>query len=96
MEAAELCWKKFRTARALKVPKGDRSGVVIEPWLTDQWYGFHQARWPSRRFAAVEDGRLFHSCQAIPKTSYFSLDARHPGTVHLASARWEPTAFRPG
>ena len=23
---------------ALKVPKGDRSGVVIEPWLTDQWY----------------------------------------------------------
>ena len=23
---------------ALKVPKGDRSGTVIEPWLTDQWY----------------------------------------------------------
>jgi len=23
---------------ALKVPKGDRSGAVIEPWLTDQWY----------------------------------------------------------
>jgi valyl-tRNA synthetase len=23
---------------ALKVPRGDRSGVVIEPWLTDQWY----------------------------------------------------------
>lgn len=22
----------------LKVPHGDRSGVVIEPWLTDQWY----------------------------------------------------------
>ncbi len=22
----------------LKVPRGDRSGVVIEPWLTDQWY----------------------------------------------------------
>ncbi|NVK22936.1 MAG: valine--tRNA ligase [Kangiellaceae bacterium] len=22
----------------LKVPKGDRSGVVIEPYLTDQWY----------------------------------------------------------
>ena len=20
------------------VPHGDRSGVVIEPWLTDQWY----------------------------------------------------------
>jgi len=23
---------------ALKVPKGDRSGVIIEPYLTDQWY----------------------------------------------------------
>src|SRR5690606_5528934 len=23
---------------ALKVPRGDRSGTVIEPWLTDQWY----------------------------------------------------------
>jgi valyl-tRNA synthetase len=22
----------------LKVPRGDRSGVIIEPWLTDQWY----------------------------------------------------------
>jgi valyl-tRNA synthetase len=22
----------------LKVPRGDRSGVVVEPWLTDQWY----------------------------------------------------------
>lgn len=22
----------------LMVPRGDRSGVVIEPWLTDQWY----------------------------------------------------------
>ncbi len=23
---------------ALTIPHGDRSGVVIEPWLTDQWY----------------------------------------------------------
>ena len=23
---------------ALKVPRGDRSGAVIEPYLTDQWY----------------------------------------------------------
>ncbi|TAN46526.1 MAG: valine--tRNA ligase [Methylococcaceae bacterium] len=25
-------------AHTLKVPRGDRSGVIIEPWLTDQWY----------------------------------------------------------
>jgi len=24
--------------RVIQTPKGDRSGVVIEPWLTDQWY----------------------------------------------------------
>ena len=24
--------------RVVQVPHGDRSGVVIEPWLTDQWY----------------------------------------------------------
>ena len=23
---------------ALKAPRGDRSGVIVEPWLTDQWY----------------------------------------------------------
>lgn len=25
-------------ARTIQTPYGDRSGVVIEPWLTDQWY----------------------------------------------------------
>ncbi|MGN5374123.1 valine--tRNA ligase [Sphingomonas hankookensis] len=25
-------------ARTIQTPFGDRSGVVIEPWLTDQWY----------------------------------------------------------
>ena len=31
-----VCWKK--EPHQLKVPRGDRSGVVIEPYLTDQWY----------------------------------------------------------
>ena len=25
-------------ARTIQIPYGDRSGAVIEPWLTDQWY----------------------------------------------------------
>ncbi len=25
-------------AHTLKVPRGDRSGAVVEPWLTDQWF----------------------------------------------------------
>ncbi len=41
---------------AMMVPYGDRSGVVIEPWLTDQWYAdAHTLAQPCIR--AVEDGR---------------------------------------
>ncbi|MCC7426591.1 MAG: valine--tRNA ligase [Alphaproteobacteria bacterium] len=45
------------------VPHGDRSGVVIEPWLTDQWYvDAHTLAQPAIR--AVEDGRTVF----VPKT----------------------------
>ncbi|MDF1737166.1 MAG: valine--tRNA ligase [Minwuia sp.] len=44
------------------VPFGDRSGVVIEPWLTDQWYA--DAETLARpAIEAVEDGRV----QFVPK-----------------------------
>lgn len=37
------------------IPHGDRSGVVIEPWLTDQWYvDAHTLAQPAIK--AVEDG----------------------------------------
>ncbi len=41
----------------LTVPRGDRSGAVIEPYLTDQWYVKIE---PLARpaIAAVEDGRI--------------------------------------
>ncbi len=38
------------------VPHGDRSGVAIEPWLTDQWY-CDAATLAKPAIAAVEDGR---------------------------------------
>ncbi|MEC9347847.1 MAG: valine--tRNA ligase [Pseudomonadota bacterium] len=44
------------------VPFGDRSGVVIEPWLTDQWY-VDAATLAKPAIAAVEDGRV----QFVPK-----------------------------
>ena len=54
----------------LKVPRGDRSGAVIEPWLTDQWYvKVEELAKPA--IAAVEDGRV----QFVPKqyeNMYFS------------------------
>ena len=40
----------------LMVPHHDRSGVVIEPWLTDQWF-CDAARLAGPAIAAVEDGR---------------------------------------
>lgn len=55
---------------ALKVPRGDRSSVVIEPWLTDQWYVSTKPL-AEPAIAAVEDGRI----QFVPKqyeNMYFS------------------------
>ena len=37
------------------MPYGDRSGVVIEPWLTDQWY-VDAAKLAKAAIKAVEDG----------------------------------------
>ena len=42
---------------ALKAPRGDRSGVIVEPWLTDQWYvAVNKLAQPA--IDAVEDGRI--------------------------------------
>jgi valyl-tRNA synthetase len=38
------------------VPHGDRSGVVVEPWLTDQWY-VNAAELAKPAMAAVEEGK---------------------------------------
>ncbi|MEE4465081.1 class I tRNA ligase family protein, partial [Azotobacter chroococcum] len=42
---------------ALKVPRGDRSGTIIEPWLTDQWYVSTKPL-AEKAIAAVEDGSI--------------------------------------
>ena len=66
------------------VPHGDRSNVVIEPFLTDQWYverqGAGEAR--DRRGARRQD-------QVRPAelgSHLFQLDGKHPALVHLAPA----------
>ncbi|HET7676200.1 MAG TPA: valine--tRNA ligase [Gammaproteobacteria bacterium] len=41
----------------LMVPRGDRSGAVVEPFLTDQWY-VKIAPLAEPAIAAVEDGRI--------------------------------------
>jgi valyl-tRNA synthetase len=57
-------------AHTLKVPRGDRSGVVIEPYLTDQWYVDARAL-AKPAIAAVESGAI----QFVPKqweNTYFA------------------------
>jgi len=41
----------------LTIPRGDRSGAVVEPWLTDQWY-VRIAPLAEPAIRAVEDGRI--------------------------------------
>ncbi len=41
----------------LTIPRGDRSGAVVEPWLTDQWY-VRIAPLAGPAIRAVEDGRI--------------------------------------
>ncbi len=49
--------------RTIQTPFGDRSGVVIEPWPTDQWY-VDAATLAKPAIEAVRDGRI----KIVPKS----------------------------
>ncbi|MBA2935643.1 valine--tRNA ligase [Sphingomonas sp. CGMCC 1.13654] len=49
--------------RTIATPFGDRSGVVIEPWLTDQWY-VDAKTLAAGPIEAVRDGRI----KVVPET----------------------------
>jgi len=49
--------------RTIQTPFGDRSGVVIEPWLTDQWY-VDAAKLAQAPMQAVRDGAI----EIVPRT----------------------------
>ncbi|SNS46244.1 valine--tRNA ligase [Sphingopyxis indica] len=49
--------------RTIQTPFGDRGGVVIEPWLTDQWY-VDAKTLAQPPMQAVRDGRI----NIVPKT----------------------------
>jgi valyl-tRNA synthetase len=56
--------------RVIQTPYGDRSGVVIEPWLTDQWY-VDAATLAKPAIEAVKTGAI----RVVPKTwekTYFN------------------------
>jgi valyl-tRNA synthetase len=49
--------------RTIQIPYGDRSGVVIEPWLTDQWY-VDAKTLAGPAIDAVRSGKI----RVVPKT----------------------------
>ena len=49
--------------RTIATPFGDRGGVVIEPWLTDQWY-VDAEKLAKGPIEAVKDGRI----EIVPKS----------------------------
>jgi valyl-tRNA synthetase len=59
---AEGCLEKVED-RVVATPFGDRSGVVIEPWLTDQWY-VDAATLAKKPIEAVRSGEI----KVVPKT----------------------------
>lgn len=62
-------WLKAIEKTKHMVPHGDRSGVVIEPFLTDQWY-VNAGELAKEALAAVEDGRTVFEPKNWEKT-YF-------------------------
>ena len=67
--AEEEGWLRQVEKTRHAVPHGDRSGVVIEPWLTDQWYvDAKTLSLPAVK--AVEDGRTVFEPRNWEKT-YF-------------------------
>ena len=62
------------------VPHGERSGVVIEPWLTDQWY-VDAKTLAEPALAAVRDGRTRFVPRSYEKTFFDWLDNIQPWCV---------------
>jgi valyl-tRNA synthetase len=67
--AEEEGWLRGIEKTRHMVPHGDRSGVVIEPWLTDQWY-VDAKTLAGPAIKAVEDGRTVFEPRNWDKT-YF-------------------------
>ena len=74
------------------VPHGDRSGVVLEPYLTDQWY-VDAKTMAQPAIAAVRSGATELRAEELGK-DLFRMDGEHPALVHLAPALVGPSDSR--
>jgi valyl-tRNA synthetase len=62
------------------VPHGDRSGVVIEPWLTDQWYADAKTL-AEPALKAVRDGQTLFTPKNWEKTYFDWLENIQPWCI---------------
>ena len=56
-QAGEQGWLEDIEDYALKAPRAERGGTIVEPWLTDQWY-VAVSKLAKPAIEAVEDGRI--------------------------------------
>ena len=66
--------------KVIQTPYGDRSGVVIEPWLTDQWY-IDTSKLAVEAREAVTDGRTSFVPKAWEKTYFNWMDNIQPWCI---------------
>jgi valyl-tRNA synthetase len=66
--------------RTIQLPYGDRSGVVIEPWLTDQWY-VDAATLAAPALEAVRSGKIRIVPKSWEKTWFAWLENIQPWCV---------------
>jgi valyl-tRNA synthetase len=67
-------------ARTIATPFGDRGGVVIEPWLTDQWY-VNAAELAKAPIEAVKSGAIEIVPRSWEKTYFNWMDNIQPWCV---------------
>ncbi|MBP6031271.1 MAG: valine--tRNA ligase [Sphingobium sp.] len=84
--------------RVIQTPYGDRSGVVIEPWLTDQWY-LDAATLAKPAIEAVKSGAIEIVPKSWEKTYFNWMENIQPWCVsrqlwwgHRIPAWYGPTA----
>jgi valyl-tRNA synthetase len=66
--------------KTIQIPYGDRSGVVIEPWLTDQWY-IDTSKLAVAAREAVTGGRTGFVPKAWEKTYFNWMDNIQPWCI---------------
>jgi valyl-tRNA synthetase len=66
--------------RQIATPFGDRGGVVIEPWLTDQWY-VNAAELAKKPIAAVKSGEIGIVPKSWEKTFFNWMENIQPWCV---------------